>query len=278
MYKHYYVAPIKRTKSQSSDASNSSETCMNDVVDGTASEWHPSSAASTSVANESHLTSCGLNAGMQLRMSAAAIASWLTSRASYTINHPRQQSIPSEYPQKRPPSGLTSLLTSAAFGGTAATASASSSPNPSAQPAPATGPVTATSKSAVDHAGSSATAPVRRWNSFHSTRGECHPNKFRRERKSTSPSLEYERKRYQSVSTTSTPSRSRQLRRGKTLATPEKLSSFAYGNSYNCSLGSYLASSSSSVNAAVNDHRSYSLGGRVTDDSILLRCGIASVW
>lgn len=31
--------------------------------------------------------------------------------------------------------------------------------------------------------------PVRRWNSFHSTRGECHPNKFRRERKSTSPSI-----------------------------------------------------------------------------------------
>lgn len=33
------------------------------------------------------------------------------------------------------------------------------------------------------------TPPVRRWNSFHSTRGECHPNKFRRERKSTSPSI-----------------------------------------------------------------------------------------
>lgn len=43
----------------------------------------------------------------------------------------------------------------------------------------------------------SLSASVRRWNSFHSTRGECHPNKFRRERKSTSPSLEYERKRYQ---------------------------------------------------------------------------------
>lgn len=31
---------------------------------------------------------------------------------------------------------------------------------------------------------------VRRWNSFHSTRGECHPNKFRRDRKSTSPSID----------------------------------------------------------------------------------------
>lgn len=31
---------------------------------------------------------------------------------------------------------------------------------------------------------SGADGAVRRWNSFHSTRGECHPNKFRRERKS----------------------------------------------------------------------------------------------
>lgn len=31
---------------------------------------------------------------------------------------------------------------------------------------------------------------VRRWNSFHAERGECHPNKFRRDRKSTSPSID----------------------------------------------------------------------------------------
>lgn len=34
------------------------------------------------------------------------------------------------------------------------------------------------------------TGSVRRWNSFHSTRGECHPNKFRRDRKSASPSID----------------------------------------------------------------------------------------
>lgn len=37
---------------------------------------------------------------------------------------------------------------------------------------------------------------VRRWNSFHSTRNECHPNKFRRERKSTSPSIELGRRHF----------------------------------------------------------------------------------
>lgn len=35
---------------------------------------------------------------------------------------------------------------------------------------------------------SGADGAVRRWNSFHSTRGECHPNKFRQNRKSASPS------------------------------------------------------------------------------------------
>lgn len=35
---------------------------------------------------------------------------------------------------------------------------------------------------------SGAEGAVRRWNSFHSTRGECHPNKFRRDRKAASQS------------------------------------------------------------------------------------------
>lgn len=60
---------------------------------------------------------------------------------------------------------------------------------------------------------------VRRWNSFHSTRGECHPNKFRRDRKSTSPSIDLGRRCHGS------PSRTWELRRGKSLA--EKSTTFS---------------------------------------------------
>lgn len=134
---------------------------------------------------------------------------------------------------------------------------------------------------------SSLSASVRRWNSFHSTRGECHPNKFRRERKSTSPSLEFERQRYQASSTTSTPSRSRQLRRGKSLATPEKLSSFSCssgagpGSSSNHSLilGAYFSAAA----AAAAEHRHSSLtnalGSASGDDTVLFKSGhITSLW
>lgn len=47
-----------------------------------------------------------------------------------------------------------------------------------------------TSKMSRRRPPSGAESAVRRWNSFHSTRGECHPNKFRRDRKATSPSIE----------------------------------------------------------------------------------------
>lgn len=142
---------------------------------------------------------------------------------------------------------------------------------------------------------SSLSASVRRWNSFHSTRGECHPNKFRRERKSTSPSLEFERQRYQASSTTSTPSRSRQLRRGKSLATPEKLSSLSCSSSSGggggtnvgpgCStnhsliLGAYFSAAA----AAAAEHRHTSLtnvlGSLATaDDTVLYKSGHTSLW
>ena len=72
---------------------------------------------------------------------------------------------------------------------------------------------------------------VRRWNSFHSTRGECHPNKFRRERKSTSPSIDLGSRRNFAIgsgnnsalsSGSSSPSRRWELRRGKSLACDNK--------------------------------------------------------
>lgn len=73
--------------------------------------------------------------------------------------------------------------------------------------------------------GASSNESVRRWNSFH-TRGEYHPNKIRRERKSTSGCLEYVGSRRTSTSSpllSPTISRlhsggTRELRRGKSLA------------------------------------------------------------
>lgn len=67
---------------------------------------------------------------------------------------------------------------------------------------------------------SGADSAVRRWNSFHSTRNECHPNKFRRERKSTAPNIEYGRSR----SSVSSPARGYEARRVKSLAATERTS------------------------------------------------------
>lgn len=61
---------------------------------------------------------------------------------------------------------------------------------------------------------------VRRWNSFHSTRGECHPNKFRRDRKSISPSIDLGRR---SIIGGGSATRSWELRRGKSLAEKSSL-------------------------------------------------------
>lgn len=56
---------------------------------------------------------------------------------------------------------------------------------------------------------------MRRWNSFHAPRGECHPNKIRRERKATSPC----------ISEGSSDSWRRQLSRGRSLAEkPDRIS------------------------------------------------------
>lgn len=67
---------------------------------------------------------------------------------------------------------------------------------------------------------SGAESAVRRWNSFHSTRGECHPNKFRRERKSISPSIDLGRR---SIIGGGSATRSWELRRGKSLAEKSSL-------------------------------------------------------
>ncbi|XP_055385503.1 uncharacterized protein LOC129614698 isoform X3 [Condylostylus longicornis] len=71
--------------------------------------------------------------------------------------------------------GLTSKVSNSlsAATATATTKTTSSSPK---------------SKSNATSAGSQEI--IRRWNSFHSTRGECHPNRFRRNRKSTAPHID----------------------------------------------------------------------------------------
>lgn len=117
---------------------------------------------------------------------------------------------------------------------------------------------------------SSLSASVRRWNSFHSTRGECHPNKFRRERKSTSPSLEFERQR---SSATSAQSRSRQLRRGKSLAAPENLSSLS------CS-GVGPGINTTLIQAYFSEYRHASITNvqPSADDTVLFKSGHTSLW
>lgn len=229
MLKHYYISPKKRTKSQSSETSDNSDGTR--ASPNTAINWHQTSPLC--LHDYEHLT---------IKPSATSIASWLTSKANQQLhtnfwcNTNCSSSFPLEtgkISKRRPPSGITSLMTNVLAGET----------NMSCD-------------------GGNTSASVRRWNSFHSTRGECHPNKFRRERKSTSPSLEFERKRYLANSANVAQSRSRELRRGKSLATP-------------------CGGSSSSLISGTQFTDRYGNSGSVhcSDDALLLKSGIAtSLW
>ncbi|XP_037926120.1 rap guanine nucleotide exchange factor 2 isoform X3 [Hermetia illucens] len=139
---------------------------------------------------------------------------------------------------------------------------------------------------------------MRRWNSFHSTHGECHPNRFRRNRKSTSPSIDAGRLRKLSAIAhhhqhqSSTPPRHRygrhsvqddsqlttprawQLRRGKSLAenTPaggispvEEMTHLMVQQQVQQHMQAKNVSNSSSFNASVSDDGS--LTGQVSPNS-----------
>lgn len=278
MLKHYYVSPKKRTKSQSSEASAASENSTDGPPAGVGTDGHRrqhSGAASKTGAYSFRRSPHSLRNAYPLfiddfddwRTKGAAAASALQQQQHHhLLQHCKTTD---NMDQKRPPSGHKMQFLQ--FCKNYKTSNYAEHRG---------GHSNVSTGYTSD---SSLSASVRRWNSFHSTRGECHPNKFRRERKSTSPSLEFERQRYQASSTTSTPSRSRQLRRGKSLATPEKLSSLSCsggigpGSSSNHSLilGAYFS-------AAAAEHRNVchanTLGSASSDDTVLFKSGHTSLW
>lgn len=275
MLKHYYVSPKKRTKSQSSETSAASENSW----DG------PTTVGSDGHRRQQNGAPAKLTGAHSFRRSPHSLRSayslftddfedWRTKCAAAAFASQQQQhyhhlqhcKTTDNMDQKRPPSGHKMQFLQFCKNYRTSNYAELRSNN---------------SANAGYTSDSSLSASVRRWNSFHSTRGECHPNKFRRERKSTSPSLEFERQRYQTSSTTSTPSRSRQLRRGKSLATPEKLSSLSCsggttittGNSnHSLILGAYFSAAA----AAATDHRHASLPNATVDDALVCR-GAASM-
>lgn len=187
MLKHYYNSPKKRAMSQSLDAATTSEDEQSDY-NRVAVQCKPEEKSIT-LKSTSHTSS---------------IVSWISTKA----HHPRQslswvrnssmhgskEGIEDTNPlKKRPPSGISSIVSNTISGGGGG-------------------------RDADNN------ASVRRWNSFHSTRGECHPNKFRRERKSDSPSLEHERKRYQENSDLPSHAKVYELRRGKSFGAAQKTS------------------------------------------------------
>lgn len=169
MLKHYYVSPKKRSKSQSSEASNTSDNSDTNKS-GTASPSHWSNASPFSPAQEDDKTH---NSDTNISTAHKSYESRLSRmRLASLLKTPLSFSNAMSYSRMR----LSHLPAGASFciGHSYGNASGNAAIND-------------------DPTSSGSQAPVRRWNSFHSTRGECHPNKFRRERKSTSPSLELER-------------------------------------------------------------------------------------
>lgn len=235
MLKHYYNSPKKRAMSQSLDASNTSEDEQNDC-NRVAVQCKPEEK---SIASKS---------------TSASIVSWISTKA----HHPRQSLSWVRYSsmhgskegieennalKKRPPSGISSSIASNVTGGTGGT----------------------TGGRDVD-----SNASVRRWNSFHSTRGECHPNKFRRERKSDSPSLEHERKRYQENSDLPSHAKIYELRRGKSFGAAQKSS--LSNTSTDSPIPSSAASTSSSQCQDKNDSNASS------SDGVSHKDGTISFW
>lgn len=283
MLKHYYVSPKKRTKSQSSEASAASENSTDGppTVGSIDFQRRQNNGASTKTQSFRRSPHSLRNAyplfiddfdDWRTKNAVAASASQ-QQQQQHHHHHLQYCKTTENIDQKRPPSGHKMQFLQFCKNYKTSNYAELRGSN-----------INSTSTGYTSD--SSLSASVRRWNSFHSTRGECHPNKFRRERKSTSPSLEFERQRYQASSTTSTPSRSRQLRRGKSLATPEKLSSLSCSggigpgssNNHSLILGAYFSAAA----AAAAEHRHASLpnahGSTTIDDTILFKSGHTSLW
>ncbi|XP_031621051.1 rap guanine nucleotide exchange factor 2 isoform X3 [Contarinia nasturtii] len=196
MLKHYYVSPKKRSKSQSSEASDGSDTAtsciehheyLTDFMRATKNisrkAFHSFHEITSSEPNVSIASSHTIQASVVLSASADP------SQHDHENSHSSENTTPIQTPQKSYETRLTRMRLAHAFS-TAVTYSRSRFAHlPSGTSFCSTHIGAHGIGNAEPTSTSGLTPPVRRWNSFHSTRGECHPNKFRRERKSTSPSI-----------------------------------------------------------------------------------------
>lgn len=187
MLKHYYVSPKKRSKSQSSEASDTSDTVP--ATDDCLSDFLKNHARKT-CHNFHEKTSSEPNVSI-----AASPIHYTQTTTSFGENplhgNERLHTFDISTSQKKFESRLSRIRLAHAFNN-AVTYSRSRLAHLPTGASICVGHVYGSILNAAhtDNPNSiGLTPPVRRWNSFHSTRGECHPNKFRRERKSTSPSI-----------------------------------------------------------------------------------------
>lgn len=185
MLKHYYISPKKRSKSQSSDTSESTEPAVNNHHDCLSDLMKYTKNVSRNTFHSSHeIDSCDTN----LNLSSSA------DRDQLHYDHLSETSTPIQCSQKSYETRLSRMRLTHAFSH-AVSYSRSRLAHLPAGASICIGHVygnvlgTGNGENPTQTSSCGLTPPVRRWNSFHSTRGECHPNKFRRERKSTSPSI-----------------------------------------------------------------------------------------
>lgn len=185
MFKHYYVSPKKRSKSQCSDTSEPTEPLSSIEHQHCLSEF---------VKNISQRTFCSFNDITSSNPNVSIATS--PSHGGNDGLHTSETSTPTQTPHKSYETRLSRMRFAHAF----SNAVSYSRTRLAHLPAGASfcvghvyGSVLNTGNAEIcqtnNNQTSGLTPPVRRWNSFHSTRGECHPNKFRRDRKSTSPSI-----------------------------------------------------------------------------------------
>lgn len=192
MFKHYYVSPKKRSKSQSSDNSEPTEPASNQVHQDCLSEFVKNISQKT-FSNFNEITSSNPNVSIATSPS-HSIQHGGGGGDEHDKLHTSETTTPTQTQQKSYETRLSRMRLAHAF----SNAVSYSRTRLAHLPAGASfcvghvyGSVlnTGNAECQTNNHTSGLTPPVRRWNSFHSTRGECHPNKFRRDRKSTSPSI-----------------------------------------------------------------------------------------
>lgn len=192
MFKHYYVSPKKRSKSQSSEISELTESPSSHEHQDCLSEFVKSISRKT-FSSFNEITSSNPNVSIATSPSHGSGGGGGCSGNDEL--YPSETSTPTQTPQKTYETRLSRVRLAHAF----SNAVSYSRTRLAHLPAGASfcvghvyGSVSHTGNAETcqtNNQTSGLTPPVRRWNSFHSTRGECHPNKFRRDRKSTSPSI-----------------------------------------------------------------------------------------